>query len=395
MLTNKSILTLLTLGSLFAQPTTNNKTGDSKEKKVQPIVINGSDHDWNDFPSLVSLRAMGSHTCGGVLISEKVVLTAGHCCLYEASQTSVRALNVGGGNGNNNGGNNLRRRQFVQYPGPNNYQGGFPGMPQQQQVPQQQMPQSGGDGDYPQQQGPQQQQKVPQQQIPQGGGNGDYPQQQGGGDEDHTMNQGNNPQQQGNNGQQQGNGQQPQAGGDGTYPQQQGENNGSEDGPYTEFKVSQIIKHEQYSDAALITNDVAVWKLSENVPTRDFVKLDTQNAGESTANTQFRFAGWGRVDPDNEQQLATKLQYAELPLVPLSECNVGYSILDAKHHLCAGFKDAHISICQGDSGGPLMLQNTVVGLASFVKTTKCNDKDAPPVFSRVYGYLDWIKSKMQ
>ncbi|XP_065347871.1 trypsin-7-like [Cloeon dipterum] len=42
-------------------------------------IVGGSPADPAEYPSQVSLRALGSHSCGASIISENWVLTAGHC----------------------------------------------------------------------------------------------------------------------------------------------------------------------------------------------------------------------------------------------------------------------------------------------------------------------------
>ncbi|KAI9296355.1 trypsin-like serine protease, partial [Neoconidiobolus thromboides FSU 785] len=303
------------------------KSNDTPSSKI----INGSDGSWANYPSLVSLRVNGGHSCGGALLNANTVLTAAHCSEHSPASVSVWAY----------AGGNLQRRQWP----PQGQQPQIPWIPQEQQpqmpwIPQEQQPQMPW---IPQEQQPHEQQP----QIPQGQ-------------------------------------QQPKQG------QGQGQIKGGPDGSYTEHRVSQIIKHPSYTSAGFIQYDVAIWKLAAPVSTRNFYQIDTQNTGDREG-TSTKFAGWGRVDSNDQQKLASKLQEANLPVYSFESCNAAYQGLTKSHHLCAGYREGRSSVCQGDSGGPLVIDNTIIGVTSFVKDLKCLNPDYPSVFARVNTYAQWIQ----
>lgn len=45
-------------------------------------IIGGKKADQGQFPNLVSLRAQGSHVCGGSILNEDFIITAAHCCVF-------------------------------------------------------------------------------------------------------------------------------------------------------------------------------------------------------------------------------------------------------------------------------------------------------------------------
>ncbi|KAI9290868.1 trypsin-like serine protease [Neoconidiobolus thromboides FSU 785] len=298
-----------------AQASPADKNSTQTDDAPSSRIINGNTGSWANYPSLVSLRVNGGHSCGGALLNANTVLTAAHCSEVSTGSVSVRAYSSG----------SLQKRQW---------------WPQQQQNPwwpqqQQQNPW------WPQQpQRPQQPQQPQQPQRPQ----------------------------------------QP----------QQGQVKNGPDGPYTEHRVSQIIKHPSYNSGGYIKYDVAIWKLATPVSARNFYQIDTQNVGDRE-NSATKFAGWGRVDPNDQRKLASQLQEANLPVYPFNTCNAAYQGLSKPHHLCAGYREGRSAVCQGDSGGPLVIGNTIIGVTSFVRDLRCLNPNFPSVFARVNTYAQWIQ----
>jgi trypsin len=54
-------------------------------------IVGGTNAQPGEFPSQVSIKIGGSHSCGGSILSEKAILTAGHCCPFAASRFEVVA----------------------------------------------------------------------------------------------------------------------------------------------------------------------------------------------------------------------------------------------------------------------------------------------------------------
>jgi trypsin len=72
----------LTMGRTFDKPRFNLRDGK---------IVGGEPAKVGDFPFIVSLSSGGSHFCGGSLISEDTVVTAGHCSIFEPAEVQVRA----------------------------------------------------------------------------------------------------------------------------------------------------------------------------------------------------------------------------------------------------------------------------------------------------------------
>lgn len=64
---------------------------------IEPRIINGEDASEHEFPYTVSLRdsATNRHFCGGALISEKHVLSAGHCLYRRKNKPNKTFVRLG------------------------------------------------------------------------------------------------------------------------------------------------------------------------------------------------------------------------------------------------------------------------------------------------------------
>ncbi|XP_046419491.1 trypsin-3-like [Neodiprion fabricii] len=54
-------------------------------------IVGGEDVSIEEVPYQVSLQVLGSHICGGSIISDTWILTAAHCMVYSASWFTIRA----------------------------------------------------------------------------------------------------------------------------------------------------------------------------------------------------------------------------------------------------------------------------------------------------------------
>lgn len=168
--------------------------------------------------------------------------------------------------------------------------------------------------------------------------------------------------------------------------------------------IESIHPHPQYNPAsALKRNDIALIRLAQTAPFTDFIRpicLPTKDLTlpqNRPINFTLFAAGWGAVST-RQSYSAVKL-HVDLPFVSQEQCQPVYSLPGRSitlwnAQLCAGGQPGKDS-CKGDSGGPLMYENgrtyEVTGVVSF-GPIPCGMDGVPGVYSKVYEYLDWIRS---
>lgn len=101
------------------------------------------------------------------------------------------------------------------------------------------------------------------------------------------------------------------------------------------------------------------------------------------------FAGWGK-SKTSQVGPSVLLEVITTKILSLGNCQrTSFGANAGANHICALAKFG-VGACDGDSGGPLVWNNTVVGVASFVRPCARN---APDIFSSVHYYYDWIMEK--
>lgn len=150
-----------------------------------------------------------------------------------------------------------------------------------------------------------------------------------------------------------------------------------------EHGVKQIVIAEDYgieegagSDVALLELDVA-----SRVPPIQIAALG-EHAIWEPGDLQT-IAGFGLTSEDGEAP--SRMQRAQVPIVPDPDCTRAYPEFDPASMVCAGFEQGGTDTCQGDSGGPLLgdagATLRLVGATSF--GDGCAQAGKPGVYARV------------
>uniref|UniRef100_A0A182Q6I6 Peptidase S1 domain-containing protein n=1 Tax=Anopheles farauti TaxID=69004 RepID=A0A182Q6I6_9DIPT len=173
--------------------------------------------------------------------------------------------------------------------------------------------------------------------------------------------------------------------------------------------VQRWYVHERY-DEKTIHNDIALVLLQKSIAISESIRpiclpLEAKQRTKDLTYYAPFIAGWGAVAFNGP--LATKLQEAQVVVLPVDQCAFNYKLyfpgqIFDDTVLCAGFPQGGKDSCQGDSGGPLMLPElasngqyyyyTLIGLVSY--GYECARAGFPGVYVKVTSYLHWIEANL-
>ncbi|KAG8222285.1 hypothetical protein J437_LFUL003266 [Ladona fulva] len=71
------------------------RTSPEWNQGKEPYIVGGVAVNDGDFPSMVSLKYEGFHTCGGSIINQEWILTAAHCTALNGADESAYSVSVG------------------------------------------------------------------------------------------------------------------------------------------------------------------------------------------------------------------------------------------------------------------------------------------------------------
>ncbi|GJQ66610.1 hypothetical protein Trydic_g4582 [Trypoxylus dichotomus] len=157
------------------------------------------------------------------------------------------------------------------------------------------------------------------------------------------------------------------------------------------INASRWRQHERWN-RDLLTNDIAVIELSQEVITNDNIQIVNlprrSQASNSFAGRQGRVSGWG-MDSDFAESISPVLRQVVVGIIGNFICNIQYLGSIRRTNICTSGLGGRGS-CSGDSGGPLIANNTQVGIVSFGIGLGCQF-GWPSAFTRVTSYLNWIE----
>lgn len=168
-----------------------------------------------------------------------------------------------------------------------------------------------------------------------------------------------------------------------------------------DIKVSSTVIHPERNSKSKL-HDIAILILETVPPYTDFIRpicLPETLSLEDINNKKgmLYVTGWGWTIGTIPSQSNVK-RHVEVNTVSTTVCRSFYKTnYNEKYQLCAGGEKGKIA-CRGDSGGPLMyskgnkwILTGIVSFGPFICGRPGFDGD-PAVFTRVAGYLPWIKS---
>ncbi|KAH8278832.1 hypothetical protein KR018_010214, partial [Drosophila ironensis] len=150
-----------------------------------------------------------------------------------------------------------------------------------------------------------------------------------------------------------------------------------------------IIQHHHYNSGNL-HNDISLIR----TPHVDFWSLINRVELPSMNDRYQTYAGWWAVASGwggtyDGSPLPDWLQSVDVQIMSQDDCGRYWSLHD--YMICINTEGGK-STCGGDSGGPLVTHDgsRLVGVTSFGSASGCQS-GYPAVFTRVTGYLDWIR----
>lgn len=156
--------------------------------------------------------------------------------------------------------------------------------------------------------------------------------------------------------------------------------------------VQRIYIHPEY-DSLLVTNDIALLRVSKSFIFTKSVQPACLPGGEPQSNDQVIIIGWGSIVFGGRLSNTFKQVFTKV----INNCDTYWPLVDNSRQICVGNSISGNSACQGDSGGPLLYlfqnQYVISGVASYVKD--CNtqgNNHKPNVYTRVSAYKTWIQS---
>ncbi|MGW5049969.1 S1 family peptidase [Actinokineospora sp. NPDC004072] len=145
--------------------------------------------------------------------------------------------------------------------------------------------------------------------------------------------------------------------------------------------VAEAWMHPDYQDVTAGA-DVAVLTLSAPLPYRLLPFAGADSTALYAAGSTATILGWGRTSSGGES--SQYLLKAQVPIYADDDCAAAYSAFAPDSMVCAGLPEGGVDTCQGDSGGPLIVEDTLVGIASWGEG--CAEAGYPGVYTRVSTY---------
>ncbi|KAM6038988.1 transmembrane protease serine 12 [Chlamydotis macqueenii] len=172
-------------------------------------------------------------------------------------------------------------------------------------------------------------------------------------------------------------------------------------GKYTAKRnIKSITVHPEFNGDTF-ENDIALFQLHSAVRYSDYIQplclppahLDAYLDNE----TACYVSGWGLTE---EGKTPAMLKEAQVEIIPSSICNGSdaYRGLVKMNMICAGSQSGGTDTCQGDSGGPLACYDPstnkyyLIGIASF--GLGCGQPKFPGIYVRLSQYGRWIESEL-
>ncbi|CAK1540351.1 unnamed protein product [Leptosia nina] len=160
----------------------------------------------------------------------------------------------------------------------------------------------------------------------------------------------------------------------------------------TRVSSSNVIMHESYNMDNR-RNDVAVIVLSNVGLNINIGVIDLASGSDQFVGSSASAVGFGRTSDSSSGDITTaqELRYVTLDVISNDDCARVYGTYTVGSSTICVFTESNRNICNGDTGGPLVVDKQLVGIASFVAASGCQ-QGLPAGFARVTSFNSWIRS---
>jgi secreted trypsin-like serine protease len=148
-----------------------------------------------------------------------------------------------------------------------------------------------------------------------------------------------------------------------------------------------------------ITFSVSLVKTDRPIEFNNYVQPIAIERGPIRRNSQATFAGHGAVANNSTIIMSEYLQYINLQTISEFECRnrVNYLFVTGQIRALPFIRDnictiasANGGICSGDSGSGLIINDKLVGVASFILDPPLCANGFPEFFTRISSFANWI-----
>ncbi|CAF4904901.1 unnamed protein product [Pieris macdunnoughi] len=155
--------------------------------------------------------------------------------------------------------------------------------------------------------------------------------------------------------------------------------------------TNNVQVHSEYNTVTR-ANDIAVLVLP-NVASSEYIKPISIASGNNLYNgVVASAAGFGIVSDGTPITTGQTLNNVDLTVISNQECARTFAAFVVSSTLCVSGANGK-STCSGDGGSPLVVNDQLIGLASFQSSSGCQ-RNLPAGFTRITSYNTWIRSRL-
>ncbi|XP_022121949.2 collagenase [Pieris rapae] len=155
--------------------------------------------------------------------------------------------------------------------------------------------------------------------------------------------------------------------------------------------TNNVQVHDEYNTATR-ANDIAMIVLPTVVSTEYIRPISIASGNNLYNGVVGTAAGFGVVSDGTSITTGQTLNHVDLTVISNQECARTFAAFVVSSTLCVSGANGK-STCSGDGGSPLVVNDELIGLASFESASGCQ-RNLPAGFTRITSYNTWIRSRL-